>query len=88
MNYRVAFAVCCVLLIGSLLVNVPGRFVVAQEAKPDPAEDRFAVAAFGNSSSFSIVVCDTKTGQCSVKHSVDQKTWHDYGSAPDRKANK
>jgi hypothetical protein len=87
MNYRIAFAICFVLLTGSLLVNVPGRFAAAQEAKEaDPAEGRFAVAAFGNSSSFSIVVCDTKTGQCSVKHSVDQKTWHDYGSPADRKA--
>jgi hypothetical protein len=81
MNYRVAFAVCFVLLIGSLLINLPGRFAVGQEAKPvDPAKGRFRhEATMQPGGTVFVVVCDTHTGQCWLT-TGREKEWHDYGT--------
>jgi hypothetical protein len=86
MNYRVAFAVCLVLLVGSLLMSVPGRFALAQEREPvKPAQGRYMVSTIGSTQG--IVVCDTFTGQCWAKTELSARgTWHDFGSPLDRKA--
>jgi hypothetical protein len=80
MNYRVAFAVCFVLLIGSLLVNLPGRFAVAQEREVvKPVSGRYMVSTIGSTQG--IVVCDTFTGQCWAKTDLSAKAaWRDFGS--------
>ena len=80
MNYRAAFVVSTVLLLGSLLLNMPGRNTQAQEAvptKPEVERYRMTLGAFDGRQA--IVVCDTMTGQCWVKSSTS-KTWKDYGS--------
>jgi hypothetical protein len=52
MNYRVAFAVCFVLLIGSLLINLPGRFAVAQEKSDDRIKGRAVASENDKAESF------------------------------------
>ena len=63
MNYRIAFGVCFLLLIGSLLLNLTGQAQEAPVIKPVPG--RYAVtSAQSTAGRVQITVCDTLTGEC------------------------
>ena len=78
MNYRVAFAGCFLLLIGSLLLNLTGQ---AQEAEADkPASRQYTVTAVGTPASYLVIVCDALSGQGWSKASHEKAKWSNYGS--------
>jgi hypothetical protein len=67
-NYRALFFICCALLLGSLLLNLPGHMQAQEAEPPKPVAGRYMVTstqvAAGN---VQVTVCDTFTGQCWVR---------------------
>jgi hypothetical protein len=84
MNYRLAFVVSLLLLAGSLIMNVPGRIAVAQDAEAaKPGVGRFQnQTTVHPAGTIMVVVCDTQTGQCWLSGSP--KKWVDFGSPMDK----
>lgn len=78
MNYRVAFAVCFLLLIGSLLLNLTGQAQEVEVIKPVAPGRYTASTAQVTAGSVQVTVCDTFTGGCWV-HTRTGK-WIDLGS--------
>ena len=80
MNYRVAFAVCFLLLIGVVLINLSGHASQAQEIEVTrPVVERYKVAIGQFDGGQAIVVCDSMTGQCWTRRSAGN-SWKDWNS--------
>jgi hypothetical protein len=79
MNWRILSAVvvtilCCCLVPGVVRTQPP-----IPPAVERPASSKYTMAITPSGDRYTIVVCDTQTGQCWTRY-ADGPKWHDHGS--------